>query len=379
MSGIYLHIPFCKRKCHYCNFYSLASLKHKEEFLDALSKEIYSRHDYLQSRKCRSIYFGGGTPSLLNPEETERILNDVQRCFSFSVEPEITMEVNPDDVTPEKLKEWKAMGFNRISLGVQSFFDEDLVYLNRIHNSRQSAVSSRQIFDAGFTNVSADLIFGMPTLTNEHLLENIKHLVDLNIPHISAYALTVEPKTGLEVLIRNKKLKGPDEERILEQFRITMEILKRNGFLHYEISNYCTDGNFSQHNSMYWSGEHYIGLGPSAHSFNGISRQWNVASVIKYIDRLRNNEEIFEIEMLTERQKFNEYVMTSLRTMWGCDIAKIRRDFGEEFAAGSQQSAVRFIDAGDMTENEGILYLTDKGKLFADGIASEMFMEEDDQ
>jgi oxygen-independent coproporphyrinogen-3 oxidase len=379
MSGIYLHIPFCKRKCHYCNFYSLASLKHKEGFLNALAKEINSRHDYLQSRKCRSIYFGGGTPSLLNPEEIERILNDVQRCFSFSEDPEITMEVNPDDVTPEKLKEWKAMGFNRISLGVQSFFDEDLVYLNRIHNSRQSAVSSQQIFDAGFTNVSADLIFGMPTLTNEHLFENIKKLADLGIPHISSYALTVEPKTALETLIREKKIKSPDETRIVGQFRLTMETLKSLGYNHYEISNFCRENYYSKHNTMYWSGEHYIGLGPSAHSYNGISRQGNVANISEYIEKVSNNERHFESETLSVIQKYNEYVMTSLRTMWGCDLGKIGREFGEEFAVASRQSAVKFIDSGEMIEKDRVLYLTDKGKLFADGIAAEMFMEEDDK
>lgn len=378
MSGVYLHIPFCKRKCHYCNFYSLASLKHKEEFLKALAKEIYVRHDYLEGRACRSIYFGGGTPSLLDPGEIERILNEVYRCFSFSEDPEITMEVNPDDVSPEKLKRWKSMGFNRISIGIQSFYDEDLVYLNRVHDSRQSAVGSQQIMDAGFTNVSADLIFGMPTLTDERLLENIKKLADFGIPHISAYALTVEPKTALEILIRKKKMKGPVESRIADHFRLTMETMRSLGYIHYEISNFCRENYHSRHNSMYWSGEHYIGLGPSAHSYNGISRQWNVANTSQYIDQVNKNESHFESETLSNIQKTNEYIMTSLRTMWGCSPEKIRREFGDQFAVRSSQSAVRYIKSGDMIEKEGILYLTDKGKLFADGIAAAMFIEEND-
>lgn len=376
MAGIYLHIPFCRTKCHYCNFFSTASSKNKNEFTDALIREISSQKNWLEGSEIQTVYFGGGTPSLFDPSVIDRILNQIYTDFSITDNPEITIEVNPDDITLEKLKEWKRSGFNRVSIGVQSFFDEDLEYLSRVHNSQQSAAGSQQVLDSGFTNVSADLIFGMPTLTNEHLVENIQKLADLGIPHISAYALTVEPKTALDVLIRNKKMKGPDEDRIVEHFRLAMETLKSLGYLHYEISNFGREGYFSRHNTMYWSGEHYLGLGPSAHSYNGISRRWNVANLAGYINDLKNGVPPYEMEILTQTQKFNEYIMTSLRTMWGCDLAKIRLDFGENFTFHISHFALRFIANGGMIEKDGILYLTDKGKLFADGIAAEMFIDE---
>lgn len=375
MPGIYIHIPFCRQKCHYCNFFSVATLKYKDKFLQALLDELYIRRKYLKGEIIRSIYLGGGTPSYLNTAEIDLILRRTREIFTVSADAEITLEANPDDINEQVLRDYLKMGINRLSIGVQSFFDEDLQYLNRIHHGRQSATSCRLAVEAGFTNISADLIYGMPTLTNEHLIENIRILTEMNIPHISAYALTVESKTALAVLIRKRKLQGPEEDQIVAQFRLMMESLKKQGYLHYEISNFCREGFFSRHNSMYWSGEHYLGAGPSAHSYNGISRQWNVASNVEYIDQVRNNDRFFESETLTPIQRYNEYIMTSLRTMWGCDPGKIRKEFGEEFEVRCSGSAARFIESGDMVEKEGIYYLTDKGKLFADGIAADLFME----
>jgi len=376
LAGIYLHIPFCRRKCHYCNFFSQASLKYREPLLEALGEEIFLQRDYLAGKPVQSLYLGGGTPSLMEPGEIGKLLAAIRGTYPVEADAEITIEVNPDDVTPAVLAAYRKGGINRISIGVQSFFDEDLDYLNRIHNGQQSALCIRQAQEAGFTNISADLIFGFPTLTGSRLEENLKRLVDFNIPHISAYALTVEPKTALDVLIRKKKLPAPVEEDVVSHFRILMQVMKDNGYEHYEISNFCKNGLYSFHNSNYWKGEHYLGLGPSAHSFNGISRQWNIASVIQYCEMIRRKERHYETELLAPEQQYNEYVMVSLRTMWGCSLDKIRQEFGEETATRTSQVADRFIRSGLLREQDGIYFLTDEGKIFADRIAMELFADE---
>ena len=271
--------------------------------LEALGEEIFLQRDYLAGKPVRSVYLGGGTPSILEPVEIGKLLSAIRGTYAVEADAEITIEVNPDDVTPAVLAAYREAGINRISIGVQSFFDEDLDYLNRIHNGQQSALCIRQVQEAGFTNISADLIFGFPTLTGSRLEENLRRLVDFNIPHISAYALTVEPKTALDVLIRKKKLPAPVEEDVVSHFRILMRVMKENGYEHYEISNFCKNGLYSFHNSNYWKGEHYLGLGPSAHSFNGISRQWNIASVIQYCEMIRRKERHYETELLAPEQQ----------------------------------------------------------------------------
>jgi oxygen-independent coproporphyrinogen-3 oxidase len=311
----------------------------------------------------------------MDPSEISKILEEIRKYYILSEDAEITLEANPDDMGKGTVGDYMNPGINRVSIGVQSFHDTDLVYLNRIHSATQAKNAIIEAQSAGFKNVSIDLIYGIPGLTNEQWEENLEIAFKTGVQHISAYALTVEPKTALDILIKKKKLPAPEDEHVIEHFRIMMAKMKENGFIHYEISNFCREGFYSRHNSMYWSGEHYLGLGPSAHSFNGISRQWNVSGIIDYIDQIKRKDRFFETEILTKDQKYNEYVMTSLRTMWGCDLDKIRKEFGTELAVRSWQLAVQFIDSGLMVEKEGVYYLTDEGKLFADGIASDLFMD----
>jgi len=375
MSGIYIHIPFCRRKCHYCNFFSLASLKYKERFLGALKEEIFLRKKYLDGKPIESIYLGGGTPSILKIPEIEGILEDLRKYFILAENCEITLEANPDDLDAGIFREYLAIGINRLSIGVQSFFDDDLEYLNRIHSGQRAEEAVRQAKDAGFSNISIDLIYGIPTLTAEKWQKNLEKAFSLEVSHISTYSLTVEPKTALDLLIRKKKLPGPGEEQILEHFRILLRMMKEQEFEHYEISNFCKNGFYSRHNSMYWQGGPYLGLGPSAHSYNGTSRQWNISNLVQYIDQINRNEPFFESEELTPVQQYNEYVMVSLRTMWGCDLNTIGERFGEEAVAHFSRLAARYLTSGELVEKTGIYYLTDEGKLFADGIAADLFLE----
>jgi oxygen-independent coproporphyrinogen-3 oxidase len=375
MSGIYIHIPFCKRKCYYCNFYSQVSLKYKDRFLDALKEEIYRRKSYLNGNHVESIYLGGGTPSVLQIPEIKSILEEIRKYFILAENTEITLEANPDDLDPGILRDYRSIGINRLSIGVQSFFDHDLQYLNRLHSGLRAEESVLQAKEAGFSNISIDLIYGIPTLTPEKWRKNLEKAYSLEVPHISAYSLTVEPKTALDQLIRKMKLPGPLEEDILNHFRILLRMMKEQEFEHYEISNFCKKNYYSKHNSMYWDGTPYIGLGPSAHSYNGTSRQWNISNLVEYIDQINRNEIFFESEELTSTQKYNEYVMVSLRTMWGCDLNLIRDRFGEEPAVYFSGLAARYLISGEMIQKSGIYYLTDEGKLFADGIASNLFLE----
>ncbi len=375
MSGIYIHIPFCRRKCHYCNFFSLASLKYKERFLAALKEEISLRKKYLNGKPIDSIYLGGGTPSILQIPEIEGILEDLRKYFILAENREITLEANPDDLDPDILHEYRTIGINRLSIGVQSFFDDDLEYLNRIHSGQRAEEAVQQAKEAGFSNISLDLIYGIPTLTSKKWQKNLEKAFSLEVPHISAYSLTIEPKTALDLLIRKKKLPGPGEEQILEHFRILLRMMKEQEFEHYEISNFCKNGFYSRHNSMYWNGMPYLGLGPSAHSYNGSSRQWNISNLVQYIDQINRNEPFFESEELTPLQKYNEYVMVSLRTMWGCDLNTIGERFGEDAVAHFSRMVARYLTSGELVEKTGIYYLTDEGKLFADGIAADLFLE----
>jgi len=375
MSGIYIHIPFCRRKCHYCNFFSLASLKYKDRFLNALNEELFIRKNYLDDTPVNSVYIGGGTPSLLKASEIQDILEELRKYFSLSDDCEITLEANPDDINTDILKEYRSVGINRLSIGIQSFFDDDLSYLNRIHSGKDAEESILLAREAGFSNLSLDLIYGIPTLTEEKWRKNLEKAFSLDVPHISAYSLTVEPKTALDQLIRQKKLTGPEEENMLGHFRILLQMMKEKGFEHYEISNFCKNGFYSRHNSMYWNGGSYLGLGPSAHSYNGTSRQWNISSLVQYIDQISRQDIFFESEELTPGQKYNEYVMVSLRTMWGCDSRKILNDFGEEAEKWFIVQVARYLELGYVFEEKGVYFLTDEGKLFADGIASDLFLE----
>jgi oxygen-independent coproporphyrinogen-3 oxidase len=376
LAGIYIHIPFCKRKCHYCNFFSLASLKYRQPFLEALSDEIFLQRHYLSEQAIHSVYFGGGTPSFLDSSEIGRILEQIRGIYPVSQQAEITVEMNPDDVTSALLNDYRMFGINRLSIGIQSFHHADLEYLNRVHSIEQALDSITLAGESGFDNLSVDLIYGIPGQTESRLENNLERVFSFGIPHISAYSLTVEPKTALDVLIRKKKLPAPSEETAIGHFRLLQQSMKKNGYEQYEISNFCRNGRYSIHNSNYWKGIPYLGFGPSAHSFNGKSRQWNVASVIQYAEMIRRNERFYEIEQLSSIQKFNEYVMLSLRTARGCSLEKIRQEYGDLFADSFPPKADRFIRSGQVKEENGIYYLTSDGMLMADRIAMELFADE---
>ncbi|MEQ1796324.1 MAG: radical SAM family heme chaperone HemW [Lacibacter sp.] len=377
MAGIYIHIPFCRQACHYCNFHFSTSLRYKNEFVTALLKEIelQSSNNYLDNRVIETIYFGGGTPSLLSNEEVNTILNKLQEQFVVSPGAEITLEANPDDVTDEKLAGWKVAGINRLSIGIQSLFDEDLQWMNRAHTANDAKQVIQKARNAGFDNFTVDLIYGTPGLIDDKWKQNMDWVLQQNITHLSCYALTVEEKTPLDKQIRLHQKVDIDPEQQSRQFLLLMEAMKQAGFEHYEISNFAKPGHRSKHNSSYWHGTHYLGLGPSAHSFNGNSRQWNVANNQQYIQSLQQNSIPFEKEELSSVQQLNEYIMTSLRLMEGCDLNFIKEKFGEEKAAQLEAESIAFVNKNWLMEANNHLILTGEGKLFADRIAAELFFD----
>jgi oxygen-independent coproporphyrinogen III oxidase len=374
MAGIYIHIPFCKQACNYCDFHFSTSLKNKDSFLKALQKEIEIQKDYLGTKKIATIYFGGGTPSLLSQIEILSIFETLHKYFDIDADAEITLEANPDDLTNEKIKELRATPINRFSIGIQSFYDEDLQLMNRAHNSTEALNAIRYAQDNGFENISIDLIYGIPTLTEHKWRNNLQMAFASNVKHISAYCLTVEPKTALAHAVKMGKIKNVDEDQSAEHFEIMLEGMKENNFIQYEISNFCKNKYFSKHNSNYWLKEKYLGLGPSAHSYNGLNRQWNISNNAIYIRELENGILKFEKEELTIGQRYNEYVLTSLRTMWGTDLAYIDNHFGKEFSTYCIKEAEKYIATKDLLNEKNKLFLTDKGKLIADRIAGDLFL-----
>ncbi|MBI3502423.1 MAG: radical SAM family heme chaperone HemW [Bacteroidetes bacterium] len=379
MSGIYIHIPYCRQACNYCDFHFSTSLKKKREFIDALKKEIELQKNYFgnssetEKTQLETIYFGGGTPSLLSKEELLELFSEFSRHFLIDKNSEITLEANPDDLTKEKLKELAQTPVNRLSIGIQSFSDEDLKFMNRIHTAAQATASVKNAQHEGFTNISIDLIYGTQTLTDKQWKKNIAQAFELDVPHISCYSLTVEPRTALDIYIRKGKIKKVKPEQSAKQFEILMNEMKKKKFVHYEISNFCKEGFYSKHNSNYWRGETYLGLGPSAHSYNGASRQWNKSSNAVYINSLKRNNIPYQIEILSHEQKYNEYVMTSLRTRWGTDLNYIEQNFGMKFIAHINKEAKKYVSEKMLTKESHFLFLTQKGKLFADKIAGDLF------
>lgn len=374
MAGIYIHIPFCKQKCHYCNFFSVASEKNRTLFPEALTKEIRLQKSYLGNEIVETIYFGGGTPSVLTADEINHLFHKIQTNFSISDKAEVTFEANPDDLTKSYLKSLKGTPINRLSIGVQSFFEDDLKYLNRIHSANQAYNSVKKAQEAGFQNISIDLIYGIPTLSEANWNKNLEVFFELNLPHLSAYALTVEPKTALEVLIRKQKTKPVEEEQIVEHFQILLDQMKKHQYIHYEISNFCKEPFYSMHNKNYWFRKNYLGLGSSAHSFNGDSRQWNVSNIGKYISLVTSGNIPREIEELSINQKYNEYILTSLRTIWGCDSNYILKQFGISYLNDFKKGIEKYIIDNKVYVDNHRYYLTDSGKLFADGIAADLFL-----
>lgn len=375
MAGIYIHVPFCKRACHYCNFHFSTQQQLKPEMVKAICREAYLRKDFIQE-PIKTIYLGGGTPSLLSASELDLILSTLQQHYTIASGIEITLEANPDDISVEKLNQWFKAGINRLSIGIQSFFEEDLQWMNRAHNALQAKDCIVQAQIAGFGNLTIDLIYGTPGLTNERWQQNIQTALSLDIPHLSCYALTVEPNTALDHMVRKGDKKDVDTDLQATHFDILTQTLQAAGFEHYEISNFAKPGFRSQHNSSYWLGKPYLGLGPSAHSFDGaFTRQWNISNNPLYISSLQQGIIPYESETLTSVQRINEYLMTSLRTMEGISINSLEQNWGEERKLEVVNAAQIFIDRKDIILNDHHLILTQQGKFLADGIAADLFVE----
>lgn len=374
MAGIYFHIPFCRKACHYCNFHFSTSLKYKNEMIEAILHEVELRKEFLNGEDISTIYFGGGTPSILSEKEIRKIMDKVQAVFKPSKLVEVTLEANPDDITKEKIKEFKNAGVDRLSIGVQSFFEEDLLYMNRSHNATQAEYAIKLAQDGGIENLSVDLIFGFPLLSNEKWKSNLKSLVQWQVPHISTYAMTIEAKTALENLIAKGKLPNIDAEISALQYEYVMQYLEDNGYEHYEISSFGLQGKRAVHNSSYWTATPYLGIGPSAHSFDGVQRQWNVSNNMKYMHAIERHTPDREVEILTEIQKLNERIMIGLRTKDGIAWLEMQTQIPASLVA-------KWLSIVEKYEKNGMLYLelnrlklTKKGKLYADGIASELFV-----
>jgi len=370
--GIYIHIPFCKQKCHYCDFHFSTSLKNKEDLITCLLKEIEIQKSYLNEEIVETIYFGGGTPSFLDSLEIRRILDKVYAEFDVISNPEITLEGNPDDFTFQKLQELKQAGINRLSIGIQSFNDVDLTWMNRAHNSNQATKCVQDAQRLGFDNITIDLIYGLPEMTIEAWELNLQKAINLNVQHISAYNLTVEKGTALHHFVKTGKSKPVNDESSAEQFKILIQTLEENGFIQYEISNFGKENYFSKHNSSYWKRKFYLGIGPSAHSFNGNTRQWNVANNAKYIKAINAGEVPFELEKLSKNDRYNEYILLGLRTIWGCEFDYVKSEFGEERLRNLKEQLLNYSDQINIDEQS--FSLNQKGKVFADRIASELFV-----
>lgn len=373
MSGIYIHIPFCKQACHYCDFHFSTNLKKKEEMVLALAKEIQLRKNEFQDEIVETIYFGGGTPSILQIEDLRFLIDEVYRNYKVVENPEITVEANPDDLTENRIIELSKNKVNRLSIGIQSFFEDDLKMMNRAHNAEEAKKclkTATQYFD----NISIDLIYGIPEMSNEKWLQNIETALSFGVPHISSYALTVEPKTALHSFIQKGIIPQPEDEVAQEHFHILVDKLSENGFIHYELSNFGKENYFSKNNSSYWLGKKYIGIGPSAHSYDGKNRGWNVSNNSLYIKSIQENKLPIEIETLTKTDRYNEYIMTGLRTIWGISLERIEQEFGKIYLDYLNQQATKFIEDHLLFIDNNILRTTKKGKFLSDGIASDLFL-----
>ena len=378
MAGIYIHIPFCKQACNYCNFHFSVSLANKEKIIAALVKEISLPQNFIDTKNIDTVYFGGGTPSLLSETDLQQIFTALKNNFILANDVEITLEANPDDINKTQLQLWKNFGINRLSVGLQSFDEAELKWMNRAHNAAQSVQCIDEIQAAGFTNFSVDLIYGSPLQTNEILKNNFEIIAKKNIPHISCYALTVENKTVLNKQIKNKIGLDIDPEKQSAQFQLLLSLMEKQGYEQYEISSFCKPNYRSKHNSSYWQGKAYFGFGPSAHSYDGNAiRRWNVANNSLYIQALEKNTIPYEEEILTKTQQLNEYIMTAIRTTEGINIEKITTNFGEEISCKIIVDAQKYLADGKIIITEKNITLTKKGKFFADGIAAELFSPKD--
>ncbi|MFD1258718.1 radical SAM family heme chaperone HemW [Mucilaginibacter terrae] len=374
MAGIYIHIPFCKQACHYCDFHFSTSQKYRPDVVQALAKEIMLQKNYLGTAPIETIYLGGGTPSLLEAGEINFLLDTIGHHHTLSENVEITLEANPDDLDQKKVQALRQTAINRFSIGIQSFYDEDLIWMNRAHRSGEAETSVKRVQDAGFENITADLIYGYPLLSTAKWEHNINTLFNLDVPHVSAYSITVEPRTALAAFIKNKQTPPVSDQQSAVQFERLMQRMQTQHFEHYEISNFCKTGRYSRHNSNYWNGVPYLGIGPSAHAFNGHTRQWNVANNALYLSSIAQNIIPAELEKLTPENRLNEYIMTSVRTMWGLNLNKL-----DSIQPGASaillKQAQQFFNNKWLIFNERILTLTPAGKLYADYVAAQLFFD----
>lgn len=373
MSGIYLHIPFCRKACHYCDFHFSTTFKQKDSLLEAMHKELRMRRMEFKAAAVETIYFGGGTPSVLNPSEIDDFLNTIDRYYPLAPDAEITLEANPDDLSPDRIKELARSRVNRLSIGIQSFHAQELQWMNRAH----TAIQAQQCLDgvvAHFDNYSIDLIYGIPGSTAQTWEQTVSKALSYKPPHISAYALTVEPATALSFHIDSGQSQPPDEDRAEADFRYLIDVLETEGYGHYEISNFGKPGYYSRNNTAYWLGKSYLGIGPSAHSYDGKSRRWNVAHNIKYLRAIETGNSYFEQEKLSVQDRYNEAVMTGLRTEWGVSLLRIRQEFGLRFESYLLKAAQSYLDQQLLFLADDHLFLAKKARFLADGIASALFM-----
>jgi oxygen-independent coproporphyrinogen III oxidase len=373
MAGIYIHIPFCKQQCTYCDFHFSTLTNNKNELLDSLVLEMEIRKPFVNGANIKTIYFGGGTPSILSYEEIMRLFDGINKNYHLENDIEITLEANPDDLTNKKIQELKNTPINRFSIGVQSFHEADLKYMNRAHNVTQAFDSIKNVQDAGWQNITVDLIYGTPSLNNQQWQENLNHVIDLGVPHLSAYSLTVEEKTPLYHSIKTGKEKPLDERKSQSQFNTLIDFMPKNGFEQYEISNFAKSGFIAKHNSSYWKGDSYLGLGPSAHSFNTHSRYWNVSNNALYIKSLQKGELNIQQETLTEVEQYNEYILTSLRTVWGCNLDLLEVRFSSFLVDFFKKTIKKWKKDGKIEQKDQIFKLTKNGKMIADLISSDLF------
>ena len=375
MSGLYIHIPFCRKACHYCNFHFSTSLKQKEEMLSAILKEIVLRKDFLQDKNLQSIYFGGGTPSVFSPLELASIIDQIDHYFYISPNAEITIEANPDDLKEPYLQILGQTQVNRLSIGIQSFFEKDLLYMNRSHNSEQAKACIELSQKYGFHNLSVDLIYGTPGMDNTAWEKNLSIVQSYDIPHLSCYNLTVEDQTALAYMVKKGTSPAPDDQVSAEQLSILIEFAKDQNYSHYEISNFAKKDMEAVHNSNYWKGIPYLGIGPAAHSFNGTERQWNIANNSTYLKSIKKGDLNFEREILSTNDQYNEYILTGLRTKWGCSLGRIM-DFGQPYASHFLKEVKSKMNLDQIIESDGTFVLSEKGKFFADQISADLFFEE---
>ncbi|HLU84083.1 MAG TPA: radical SAM family heme chaperone HemW, partial [Vicingaceae bacterium] len=374
---IYIHIPFCKQKCSYCDFHFSTNFKYKTELLAALQKEIILQKDHFKTETIKTIYFGGGTPSVLTEKELNLLLEVIYSNYKVNENIELTMECNPDDITSKKINEYKKNGVNRLSIGIQSFFDDDLQFFNRAHNASEAEQSILMTQDAGIDNITLDLIYNSPLLTLKKWGQNLDKFINLKVPHLSAYTLTVEPKTTLHHLVKTKQTSLPTDEQAIEQFKLLIEKTKQAGLIHYEVSNFGKEGYFSRHNSNYWKGENYLGIGPSAHSFikntTSQKRSWNVANNTQYIKAINQGTPYFEEEFINETTAFNEYILTRLRTIWGLDLAYMKNTFNPVLLRHFEKELEVYKNSELITISKNTVTLTTKGIFMVDKITADLF------